>query len=693
VRDELEAKGVRTYESDIPFVRRWIIDENIEIEPNPTRLYLDIEVDGREGLSHPMKAEKRILSIAMIDDSGEEHFFCDDNEHTLIAEFFDIAKRHALWLGWNSDLFDIPYLLTRAKKLDIPSPMPPCQSLDVMDVFFTDSFAKAPETKKLDYWSRRLLGRGKVAEYTPQQIYEMFLHNRDKLREYNLEDVRLVRDIDKLLRIIDARIETAVMAKLFYEQTGKLVYRGETLMGYGGRKQIVDTRTLMRALRRNPRPVYPRANRKHPKIRKAGAFIMKPKPGIHHNVVYLDYKSLYPTIVRTFNIGYETRVWGGKLEAMKIGMDKVIMTQRGYYLKTPRSVFAEELDELMRMRDEIKARMKKLDKSLAEYASLDAKQRALKIIMNSYIGVLGFEYSRFYHPHLFESVTLTGQWIIKRSIKICEELGVEVVYGDTDSVFVVLPENMTPQTFISLLNKKMRDAIIKTFGVPPEYYAISIKIDEMFEKIFFPAKQQKKRYVGLLRETREPNPIDPSEIKLCGRIAKVVGFEVKRRNVFDLAKKVQKKLFELIMSYDDPVTLAKQFIVFLQKIRDYLYAGAFDRLLVFRAGINKKLEKYKVDQPHVIVARELMKQGRLAVGDVVEYVIVARREGKLVPAPVVDGRIPQISLSGYDYYWERILGVVEAVIGTRTPNVATLQKLFTKTQKKVVARDLTSFLG
>jgi len=133
LRDILEKHGIETFESDIPFVRRWMIDNDIKQCKISWKCYVDIECDARSGFPDPNEAPFRVLSISVSGNDGKQYFFCDDDEKKMLKEFFGLIKKcYHMITGWNIRRFDWPYLINRAKKLGININFTPIQEIDAM---------------------------------------------------------------------------------------------------------------------------------------------------------------------------------------------------------------------------------------------------------------------------------------------------------------------------------------------------------------------------------------------------------------------------------------------------------------------------------------------------------------------------------------------------------------------------------
>jgi len=663
VRDDIESLGIVSYESDLPFVRNVLISwDELQIEDSPSKIWVDIETDSRKGLwpEFPNSPSQRIISIGFVTRNGE-YWYSAESEKDTILDFLKSAKKFPLWIGWNSDKFDRPYLELRMRKLGIREKIEPCQWLDLV-LILREFTMKEPKYLKLDWWAKKLLGIGKlVEEPNPEELWQWYEKNKSMLKNYNLRDCELTRDIDLEFSMSEYRTRLASLTKLFYEQTGSLKLKGSGFKQHGGKNLIVENTIMMKARKLDKKLHFPRRGGKT-KVHKSGAMILKPIPGYYRRIVYLDFASLYPSVVMTFNIGYDT--FAGNLSG-----SIYIKTPVASFFKKPRSVFAQCLEELAKYRSELKQKLKSLEPGTPEYGSVYSLQYAVKVVMNSFIGVFGFESSRFFRKEIFESVTKTAKWVLLTTKKFVESKGLKVIYGDTDSVFIKYREGLDLDSLIAELNEYVKQRAIEEFGVPEEYYCIKIKIDDIFDKIYFLPGGQAKRYFGWPSENKPPNPLNPQETIIGGRLTKIVGVDIVRRNTFELLTKVQEKLIETILKSEPEnykQVIARDFSKFLEKTRKLLYGGFLDKLLVFTVGTKVNIENYKANQPHVKAAKKLLEMGKLLPGDVVKFVITGRdNDGTLAAEPVVDNKIPPISREGYDYYWERIINMVEAITGMR----------------------------
>jgi len=230
--------------------------------------------------------------------------------------------------------------------------------------------------------------------------------------------------------------------------------------------------------------------------------------------------------------------------------------------------------------------MKKLDPESPEYRVLDERQRALKILANASYGYMGWIGARWYFKEGAESITALGRKTISRAIDLARKMGLRVVYGDTDSLFVSYVKDLVNE-FIN----KVYDEL-----------GLEIKVDKIYKRVFF--TEAKKRYVGLT----EDGKID------------IVGFEAVRGDWTDIAKDVQEEVAKIVLTTKN----VNEAVNYVRKIIEELRANkiSLEKLIIWKT-LTKKAEEYEVEAPHVAAAKRLEKLGiRVDVGNKIGYVIV-----------------------------------------------------------------------
>jgi DNA polymerase-2 len=342
-----------------------------------------------------------------------------------------------------------------------------------------------------------------------------------------------------------------------------------------------------------------------------GGYVMDSKPGLYENVLVLDFKSLYPSIIRTFCID---PLGLALAEADSIeGFDGARFAREGHILPSM-------IEKLWRARDAAKR-----DRN----ASLS---QAIKIMMNSFYGVLGTPGCRFFDPRLVSSITKRGHLILAECRKVLEEAGLEVIYGDTDSVFVLLGpgpnrnECLDRGAQLALrLTQHFKESLHEGMGLESH---LELQFEAHFVRFLMPKMRgseigTKKRYAGLTQS-------DHGGTHLVFK-----GLEAVRTDWTPLARRFQRELFSLIFA-DQP------YIDYVRSVARQVREGALDEELVYRKRLRRNVDEYESNvPPHVQAARILKNPGRF-----VRYVITSRGpepEG-LVTAPL-----------DYDHYLERQL--------------------------------------
>jgi len=296
-------------------------------------------------------------------------------------------------------------------------------------------------------------------------------------------------------------------------------------------------------------------------------------PVIYDDVIILDFKSLYPTIIRTFKIDPLSRL---------LSDNDTIETLNGYKFSSSQHLLPDFIAQLMEQRNKAK---KKKDEQLSQ---------AIKILMNSFYGVMGSFGCRFYHPHLPTAITGTGHKLLLGSKEYLAKQGYDVIYGDTDSLFIKLKENegenaeIHGQILADELNKYWKNRIEKEYGL--ESY-LELEFEKYYRKFIITRARgseagAKKRYAGLLinngKETLE-----------------FVGLEFVRSDWTRLAKDFQVELYTRVF-YNEEID------EWIKNLVERVKSGQFDEKLVYKKRLRKDVEDYTKNVPqHVKAARML----------------------------------------------------------------------------------------
>ncbi len=568
------------------------------------------------------------------------------NEEAMLRRFFEIVREYDpdILVGYNSNSFDIPYIVERIKALNKKGArIDPLMGRDGKPVYYK----KFGNTTRVSVMGRitvdvlPLLRREfSLKQYTLRNAAKELL-GAEKLDIPFLEMEAYWKDNgEKLAKFIEYARRDSELALLFLlklrliDKYIALARVSGTLLQDildGGQTQMVEN-LILREYKKNDRvlPSRPTGEMSDERFDEgeelAGAEVLTPKKGLLENIVILDYKSLYPTIMMAHNLCYTTEVVGERRD------DVVIAPSGGVFVsqKVAKGIVPAILEELLNRRQATREKMKSANEE--EYRVLDATQLALKILLNSFYGYSGYARARLYSLTLASAVTSFGRENILRTKKLIEDdikeiilkggmafkqenakdgkrIGLSVVYGDTDSVFVHLLDKEITFDEAQLVGNTIASTVTDSLVKPME-----LVFDSFAKRAIFLAK---KRYALLILEKTAQGMREKIKVK---------GMETVRRDWCDLTTKTVEKVLELVLKegkVDEAIELVRNTINSIKSIDASKDSELFDDLILTRQ-YTKKVESYKNRQPHITVIEKLKKRGIVAnVGDRIPFVILA----------------------------------------------------------------------
>ena len=564
--------------------------KEIDALPPPMKvLAFDIEVYNPRGSPIPEKDPVIIISLATLDNkvkvlTAEEG---GKGDALLLAEFARWIRSYDpdIILGYNSNGFDWPYMVKRSELLGINLDVGRAKnSIPRTSVYGHISIQGRANVDLYDFakemYEVKIKSLEEVADYLGImkksertlipwfQIYEYWdnAQKRTKLIQYAKDDVVSTLKLGE--KFLPFALQLSSLTGLPLDQVGAA--------SVGFRLEWF----LIRAARKYKELVPNRIER--PYVTYRGAMVLQPKKGIHRNIAVLDFSSMYPNLMIKYNIGPDTF---GSQECSK--EECYIIPGTSYkFRKEPPGFYKSVLTTLLSLRKKVKAEMKKYSPDTPQYRLLNERQKALKVLANASYGYMGWTGARWYFKEGAEAVTALGRMTISKAIDIAKGLGLSVIYGDTDSLFVTNdPEKI--DKFINRVDKEL---------------GLEIKIDKIYEKVFF--TEAKKRYVGLLKD---------------GRVD-IVGFEAVRGDWTEIAKEVQEEVAKIVLqteSVDKAIAHVRDII---SNLRDGKVP--LEKLIIWKK-LSKKLEEYDVSTPHVMAARRLKETGiKIEPGSEIGYIIV-----------------------------------------------------------------------
>ena len=648
----LESKGVDPLEADVSPIDRFMFDNDIKISLNQRVLYYDIETDVGSGWDD--LSQHRIISIAY--GHSKEDLKCltvetpdDAGEQKLLREFAGELGSNDVIVGWNSSAYDEIVVKERFKLHKLFPNWKMIHFLDQMNLFKKyylrdESGSGVRLSYSLENIAKTVLGRGKVEDVEPHKMLELYRTNKKKLIEYNKRDVEIMMELEEKLGYIDAHKVLSQICNRFLSD--------QALMS----SHLVDGFVLKYASQRGDvhfKTKHSRGEDWEEAEQIEGAFVMEPVIGLHYGVCDLDFSSLYPSIVISFNISPETRV-------TEKGDNCCTASNNAIFKKDITGIFAEVSKIALKARQEHKDKARDLEKDGKEgtVEHRRAKQRsdAWKVLANSLYGMISGQHSRYYDPSCGEAITVTGKTIIQRVIALAQSKSLQVVASDTDSCFIKCTKEIANE-FARIAEKDVDDYLISCGANSGN---IKLKLDAEFERIFFTAK---KRYAGK---------------KTTGKWD-VRGLELVRSDGCKSSRELQRKIITFILESQNPNPSVAAKIV--ERWADTLFDGeAKVEDLVMSQSISRPIADYKVKPVHVAVAEELLRNGQeIYVGMKVPYILTGKKDGKLVAKHVkmFDGKYDA------DLYWvNKIYPASQRILESVFPKEDRMWKGFLKFENK-----------
>jgi len=640
IRNEIKYAVLNTYEFDIPYTRRYLVDKQItpltelslvcdelgseddlipryklnEIEFSSNKvdgnlvntlkiLAIDIETYYSDGgiddftepilmISFYSNNFKKVITWKEID--GAENL---ENEKIMLERFCEIIKEinPDFITGYFSDSFDFPYIKKRADMLgvslklgdgplEIKNDSVRIKGIVHIDIlkFIRRTMSSTLETQtySLNDVAKEVLGEKKLEVNLSNLSVAWDEDNKSDLKrfvEYNLKDSKLTYEL--FMKIFPNLGAMVNLTSLIPFDVNK-----------GGFSQFVEWYIIYNTKKYNEiilsKPNYHEQESRR-EFRIQGAYVAEPRPGIYKDIIVLDFTSLYPSVITTHNISLDSlrREPKSSLNINPENDNLWFSKKEGYITKI--------LSELILMRKKYKKELKNSEGDLL----LAAKVGMLKILANSFYGYLAFYGARWYCLECASSTTAFCRYYIKKVISETKDKGFDVIYSDTDSVFLTLGSKTKDSAFDFLdeTNKNLPGIMELDYeGYYPQGLFVLSKSG---------VGGAKKRY-SLLKEDGT---------------MKIVGFELVRRNTSPIVKEVQKEVLNLILKENSPDKALKYVKNILDKIKSKQISN--DEMII-TTKISKPLDQYSAVGPHVVVARSMEAKGnKIKPGSIVKYII------------------------------------------------------------------------
>ncbi len=633
--------------------------------PDFRRVALDIEVhspiDTR--VPDPTEAEYRVLCASLCSTDGTRRVLIlkrseslsestiptsnialdfYDTEEEMIARLFEALNEYPFVLTFNGDDFDLRYLFHRALRLGFTRDQIPIElgresaglkygiHLDLYKFFFNRSiqvyaFGNKYREVTLDGVTQALLDAGKMEISAPVSRLTY-----TQLAAYCFQDAALVLDLTRfdgevVIKLISAlsRISFLPMEDMARQGVSGWI-RSMMFKEHRDRGYIIPRAEDIKSAKGE---TSTRAIIKGKKYK--GGMVVDPVPGVHFSVAVLDFASLYPSIIKTWNLGYETIF----CKHSECKMNKIPDTEH-WVCRKKKAMESQLVGSLRDVRIKwYKPRSR--DKTLLPdvLSWYQVVQNALKVVLNASYGVFGAERFSLYCPPLAESIAAVGRFAITNTINQAKQLGIEVFYGDTDSIFLGTPSREKLDELIRWSKREL---------------GMELEVDKNYRYVALSSR--KKNYLGV----HEDNRVD------------IKGLTGKKRHIPEFLKMAFSQLIEILGQVKTPVDFDEA----RTKIRD-LVQDSYSKLrnrkysleeLAFNMMIGKSVAGYTKGTPqHVKAAQQLSDKGaEVKAGDLVSFVKVTTSAGV---KPVQLANINEIDVGKYGEYirstFDQVLDALE----------------------------------
>jgi len=644
-------KWAELFQAPIPGIKRLAVDievytegEHVPSPQDPQAPIIAVSLAGSDGLKRVLLLLREGVNERTDRVYGDVELVYFEDERELILEAFNTITRYPLVLTFNGDHFDLPYLYARAKRLGIPDDKIPIVirrredsasikgslHVDLYKFFNNKSMqtyafgSKYREAKTLDEIALALLGEGKVP--LEKRISEL---SYKELAEYCFKDAELTLKLTQFsgelvmkLIILMMRISKMAIDDLTRHNISawikNMMYFEHRRLGYliPNPQDIINSKgqTATKALIKGKKYL--------------GAIVIDPLPGVFFNVIVVDFASLYPSVIKRWNLSYET-VRCPHPECRK---SKVPGTPH-WVCRKRRGLTSKIIGFLRDLRVYIYKPLSKKAEDRVLRDQYTVVQQALKVFINASYGVFGADTFPLYCPPMAECTTALGRYSIAKTLTMAQSMGIPVLYGDTDSLFLWNP----PEEKTEELVRRVMSELHIDLEVDKEYVWVAFSgLKKNYLGLTTKGTIDVKGLVGKKRNT-------PEFIKEL--FSNITSMLAKARSVEELEETISEVRKEVVESY--------------HKLKEKMYP--LDQLAL-RVTLSKPLKEYTKTTPqHVKAARQLARLGkRVEVGDIISYVKTRGREGV---KPVQLARIDEVDTEKYVEYMRTALEQVLEALG------------------------------
>jgi DNA polymerase elongation subunit (family B) len=662
----LKKQDVELLEADLSLTKRWLLDNDVTFEEDLKIAFFDIETD--DTIGNIEIGRDKILSWAIVDTNGKTYYDSKEDEKELLKSFLNTADKYDVIVGWNSAQFDLPYIKARMDvhqmkwlKRDGVEIWNRIQHVDLMSrlikLFSPIMSILGLQGFSLNEVARVFLKSSKIEH--KEKIHEMYENNPALLKEYNIQDVKLLKELNEKMSTLFLMVKECVWTGSFMNK----FYVGELLDNYILRE--ADKRGLH--LKSRPDKTGEEDNRKN---FITGGYVQSPLSGYYSDVRVFDFKSLYPTIIIGWNVGEESHVREIAKEAesefykflnerkieeidfeewtlfLRVQRRKFDPENKYYqsaynqfFTKDTESIISGLITNLLKQRREFKSLMHKYQEGTTEFANARAMQEVVKELTNSMYGITADATSRYYNRYIAKSITITGQYLNRLSSDLIKsEFGLTTLYADTDSVFLQIKEDDKVEVVHSTTNRRLNEEVIERFGLNPSEDLIDLEYEKKYGRLIL---ADKKRYIGHLVES-DGKQMDTIHSR---------GTENIKKDTIEYTRRKFIELVGLILA-DTDVEIIKKWV---KAVQTEVYNEKMDvKDITIIKRLSKPIAEYKSKSGHVRLAEIMLNNKEImdtvkkkhSWGERIHYVVVDSKSKNVVLNRDFDGTWDKA------YYWK-----------------------------------------
>lgn len=647
--------SIQTCEGDVDPVRRWLVDASPPIA-KPRACYLDIETDSRLPFSQKHKMRILCWTIVGADDGEASTGVLDEDtkkdERRLLEEMWAALERYDQVIAWNGDGFDFEVIAERTKACNMQVERRRWLWLDHMDLFRRMNMHAAEsgdekQSMSLQSIAMAVVGEGKD-DFDASKTWEAWAaggEERARMVRYNVKDTVLLRRIEQATGYVALFGTLCEVCRLFGDSSA-----------INPTKQMDGYMLALGAAKGARFPTKQWRDNALDRRKYKGAYVMDPRTrGIEKNVHVADFASLYPSIILTWNMSPDTKVVVPKKGPPPKGVCRLPTGSMWGFATGAEGILPTALREMIRMRKRWADEKAALPPGTPEWHDADRKSTAYKVAANSFYGVVGSPFSRFYDESIAEGITQSGRWLLERTIAEAEAKGHRVVYADTDSLYVTDIGQAEFGAFVDWCNAELYPRLLAELGCAEN--KIKLAYEKAFERIVFAsAKKYAARFAHYKGKAAQAD--SKPEIK---------GLEYKRGDALLIARRLQAEVIDLlcgglrVSAVPGPTEEVSEYEGAVLRARAHILDDDLPLAEVaLHKAIQKPLKEYAkrtkkdgtdaAQPPHVVVAHVLKGRGReVAEGVRISYVVADELTKKYIPAEDYAGECDR------HYIWQSLV--------------------------------------